>query len=463
MYLFCEAGIRGGVSSVFTRYAKANNPSVRGYDPSKPQTHLIFFDCVNLYGAAMKELLPCGGFKWESPISQLFHPDNIIDLDENSERGYIFDVNLTIPPERHDYLNQYPPAAENIEIHEGIISPYSREVRKLRGYPKKFSQRKLCPNLLDKEHFVVHIQALKCYLKLGVKVTRINRIMSFKQKAWLKEYVNLRSERRSVAGTEFLRKVEKLGVVSVFGKTLENKRKHKTVRFVSNEVSARFQTSKPEFRSFKIISKNLVSVELDKKRVTLDAPIPVGLTKLDISKKKVFDFFYGVILPKFPHAELVLSDTDSLLVKLHTDNITRDLHSIKQFLDLSNLKTSNPLHSNHNKDIPGTFKLETKDEIIEEVVALRSKLYSIRMVGGRKIAAAGVSRKIAAKKITHEDFVNTLVGKKDKFIMQRTIRSDRHTLNTVQSNRIALTAYDDKRYILDDGIHTLAYGHNRIH
>ena len=391
-----------------------------------------------------------------------FHPSNIMMLNDEGGRGFVLQVDITIPTKHHDRLNQFPIAPEHLIVHEGLISDYSRDVRERRSYPEKFSQRKLCPNLYPKERYIVSLSNLQCFIRLGAVLTKIHRVVSFKQKARLKPYIDYRTARRRAATTEFQRRVEKLGVVSVFGKTLESPRKWRNVKFVSTPAEARTQTSKVEYKTFKIFAEDLVAVELANASITLNKPIPVGMIVLERSKKIVIDFFYDVILEKFPGAELILSDTDSLLLKVYTDDLIGALRDIKHLCDFSNLPTTHPLFSEENKDEPGKWKLETKHKVIEEVVALRSKLYSIQLVEDRKIAAAGVSRRVAMQKLSHQDYLDTLLSGNDKRISQKTFRSTLHTIHTVRSERIGLSAYQDKRYVCANGVDTLAYGHYSI-
>ena len=70
-HLFIERGLRGGISMVSKRHAKANNPLVGGYDPEKPSSHILYLDANNLYGWAMSQYLPSGGFRWEEDCESL--------------------------------------------------------------------------------------------------------------------------------------------------------------------------------------------------------------------------------------------------------------------------------------------------------------------------------------------------------------------------------------------------------
>ena len=109
MHLFVERGIRGGISMVSKRYAKANNPQVPGYDPSKPNKHIMYLDANNLYGWAMSKPLPTRDFKWKSVIPT---EEEILKKKEKAEKGWILEVDLEYPAELHEQHNSYPLAPE---------------------------------------------------------------------------------------------------------------------------------------------------------------------------------------------------------------------------------------------------------------------------------------------------------------------------------------------------------------
>ncbi len=114
MHLFMEKGIRGGVSVITHRHGEANNPLVEGYDPSKPTTHLIYWDANNLYGWAMSQCLPYGDLRWlnEQQIEVL----NVKDVPEDEDEGYILEVDLTYPAKLHNLHNDYPLAPGKLYI-----------------------------------------------------------------------------------------------------------------------------------------------------------------------------------------------------------------------------------------------------------------------------------------------------------------------------------------------------------
>ena len=124
--LFFERGIRGGVSGIMNRYARANNPLLDGYNPDNPNKFILYTDMNNLYGRAMIDPLPVSGFRFlrRDEIASL----NILDVADDAEIGYALEVDLDYPHRLHDAHNDYPLAPEHIEITPDMLSPYSQHL-----------------------------------------------------------------------------------------------------------------------------------------------------------------------------------------------------------------------------------------------------------------------------------------------------------------------------------------------
>ena len=141
MHLFIERGMRGGISNITHRHAKANNKYMKNYDPDKPSSYIMYLDANNLYGWAMSQPLPYGNFR-------LVYPDTIIAKKKGI--GHIYEVDLEYPEELHDLHNDYPCAPEKIKVTDDMLSDYCREIK------DKFNLSsgnvsKLIPNLMDKK------------------------------------------------------------------------------------------------------------------------------------------------------------------------------------------------------------------------------------------------------------------------------------------------------------------------
>ena len=127
MYLFVERGMRGGISMVSKRYAKANNPYVPDYDPSRPNKYIMHLDENNLYGWAMSKPLPKRDFKWKRVMPT---EEEIIKKKENAKNGWILDVDLEYPKELHEEHNSFPLAPEKKQVKNEWMSEYQHSLIK---------------------------------------------------------------------------------------------------------------------------------------------------------------------------------------------------------------------------------------------------------------------------------------------------------------------------------------------
>ena len=144
--------------------------------------------------------------------------------------------------------------------------------------------KKIIPNLKDKIKYVVHYRNLQLYLKLGMKLSRIHRILKFKQSNWLKEYIEFSTEKRKCAPNNFEKQFFKVLNNSIYGKCMENLRKRINVKFINSVGDYLKIVIKPSFISQKIFSKNIIAVHQIKSVLSLNKPIYVGFGILELSK-----------------------------------------------------------------------------------------------------------------------------------------------------------------------------------
>ena len=160
---------------------------------------------------------------------------------------------------------------------------------------------------------------------------------------------------------------------------------------------------------------------------------------------------------------MILTDTDSLLYHIKTEDIYKDMLDHLDLFDTSDFDKDHFLYSNKNKKIVGKMKDETHGIPIEEFVGLRPKMYSVKykengMITEKKTAKS-IVKHVTKREITHEDYKDCLFNGTRTMANMSRIQSFGHEMYCVNINKIGLSPFDDKRYILDDGIITLAYGH----
>ena len=176
----------------------------------------MYLDANNLYGWAMSQPLPYDQIKIDNDIDI----KQVLDTADNDENGYVVECDLHFPKEIHEKLRQYPPAPENMVPKDEWLSQYQKELKNKMNI--KSSTTKLIPHLDDHLNYCIHYRNLKYLVDLGVKITKVHNIVSFKQKTWLKEYIDFNTNKRKEAKNDFEKDFFKLMNNAVFGKTMEN-------------------------------------------------------------------------------------------------------------------------------------------------------------------------------------------------------------------------------------------------
>ena len=445
MLLMVENGIRGGISIISNRYGEANNKYMKDFNKNKLSKYLMYLDANNLYGCAMSEKLPTNGFKWLSnkEIEKLYN-NQVVQVWEKTP--CILEVDLEYPENLHDLHNDYPFCPERVECDNRV--------------------KKLIPNLRDKNNYVIHYKNLMQCLKAGLKLKKIHRGIKFYESAFLKPYIDKNTNLRTKAKNEFEKDFFKLMNNSVFGKTMENIRNRVNVKLVNSGEKFKKLAAKPNFIGRKIFYENLVSVHMKKTSLTMNKPVYLGMCILDLSKIIMFDFHYNYIKPKYGNkAKLLFTDTDSFMYEIQTEDFYKDISGdVRDRFDTSDYPENHPsrIPTGINKKVLGMFKDEATGKNIKEFVGLRSKLYSFIMEEGKENKRCkGVKKNVVQKYISHEDYKTCLQTGKEQLRRQTIIRSYEHEIYSEEVNKIALSAADDKRYLLNNN-DTLAWGHYKI-
>ena len=461
MFQFFEKGMRGGISQISHRYAKANNSQLPDYNPDEESSFLTYLDANNLYGYAMSQKLPSGDFQWEDNLNDIILEDYV-----DGPRGLVLEVDLEYPQSLHNLHNGYPLAPEGVEIEDSQLSEYTK-ILKDKFKVKSGGIRKLVTSLSDKEKYVVHVRNLTLYLSLGMKLKKIHRAVSFTQSEWLRDYIDFNTKMRAKAKNAFEKDFFKLMNNSIYGKTMENVRKRVSVSLETTEKGYLKAVASPTFQSRRIIEKDLVIVKKIKEVLNLNKPFYVGMCILDLSKTLMYDFHYNTIKKEYgDRAKLLFTDTDSFIYHIKTYNLYEDFKQIGERIDCwdnSDYPKDSPYYSDHNKKVIGKFNDEAAGTQITEFVGLRSKMYSYKKNGGGGgRTAKGVKRNVIRNVITHNDYKDVLTKQKQMRHTMNSIRSVNHQLGTYEQQKVSLSCYDDKRYLLADGITCYAYGHHNI-
>ena len=503
MYEMFHESLRGGMCFVSKRLAYAKNPYTipkqRRSMQDPTNTWIVYLDANNLYGAAMMKRLPYGGYEWMpnwemrvlfngrttmndskdfTHVSDDFCCTSFLEWlnrqVEDQDKGFVLEVDIEYPDEIHDMMNDYPVAVERKEVWYTQLSEKQQELFEANyGTEKKYTAyrtRKLLPTLENKRNYVTHYMNLKLYVSLGVRVTRVHRVLRFKQQAWLAPYVAHNTRKRMEAKNAFEKKFRKLTINALYGKTVENVRNRREICLCTTKSALKRKCDSPLLKGVRIFNDTLVAVEMQKAMVLINKPTAVGFTVLELSKLLMYDFHYNVMKPKYPNhpvdgrsrLQLLMTDTDSLVYEVETANVYADMYEMREHFDLSEYARTSPYFAAENKMCVGKMKDEYKGVVIASFVGLAPKMYSLASVDKKeKKTAKGVMRAVL-KRITHADYEAQVTNPKMTQVYGYSLMSVNHEIFTMHKTRRGICSFDNKRWICANGVDTYAYGHKRI-
>ena len=283
-----------------------------------------------------------------------------------------------------------------------------------------------------------------------MKLKKTHRILKFKQSGWMRSYIDFNTQKRTISNNEVDKNFFKLMNNSVYGKTMENLRKIIKMRVLKNSQDFIKYTSRPTCVNWKVFENNLAAIHETKIALTLNKLIYVEFTILKTSKWEMYNFHNNFMIRKF-NTRLLFIDTDSLCYELHEKNPWKIMYKYKELFDLSNFLEV--------VKVVGKMKDEYGGKPIAKFVGLISKkYYSILDESNNEQS----TNKDHNSFVEFQEFLDILFQKKVVRHAMRGIKSKNHNLCTNETNKISLSCFDDKRYILKDRINTSAYGHKDI-
>ena len=428
-----DPGIRGGVSMITHRHASANNPYISSYQPEEERSYIIYLDANNLYGWAMSQPMPYGGFCWVPQVA--FRRLNWLSQEVDQPIGYFIECDLEYPAEIHSAHNDYPLAPERLNIQAEMLSGDQVTLRAHYKIPRSGKNTKLVPNLLPKTKYLTHYLNLKFYLEHGMRLTKVHRVLSFVQSRWLAPYIEKNSALRAVATNDFEKEFFKLMNNSIYGKTCENQKKRTDIKLVTQEEKRKKLMEKPHCMSFKIFDEDLAAVEMRKLKTMIDKPFYVGFSVLELSKLHMYRFHYDYFMKKYPTAKLLFTDTDSLMYWVRTDDIYKEMYADREHFDFASYDKKSPFFDATNNKVIGKFKDEASGKPITEFVGLRPKMYSFLIDNDdhpvEKHRAKGINRG-ASKQLRHALYKAQLTAPVENYLPNQRIGHKLHQLYTIE-------------------------------
>jgi len=406
----------------------------------------------------MRQFLPVGEYRWlpKDEIESI----NWTEQKPEQDYGYIVECTLRYPDELHDSHESFPLAPERIDLDYEMLSPYSQECLKKykpQAY-KNHKTTKLGATFGKRVDYVCHYRNLALYLQQGMILEKVSRVIKFRQKPFLREYVDVMTERRKQAISIFEKNFFKLLINSVFGKFIENLRTQTNCVFVNKASRLARCLRNPAFDRWRIIGENLVVFYNKKKIVKMNKPYVIGFSVLDISKCHMFDLHYNHIKVAAPNASVCLTDTDSLLLYLPDMSKRTLLEKCKNIFDFSNYPKTHDLYDATRKMIPGYLKDENGGRQLIEVIGMKAKVYAFRTkCGGVGKKCKGVPKRIVKRDFDLSTYLDCLRQASIVRASSTRLQAKNFQMSLVASRKIGLTALDDKKYIWPCGIHTTSF------
>ena len=304
---------------------------MKNYNNNEESLYIQYLHTNNLYGWAMSKKLPVNEVKWlDSDKINEINKEFIKKYNENDNKRYIFEVDVKYPKRLHELHIDLPFSSERMEVNKC---------------------KKLVCNLFNKKKYVVHINSLKQVLNHGLKFKKIHRAIEFTEREWLKAYIDMNTELRKTAKNDFEKDLFKLMNNSVFGKTMENIRKHRDIKLVTTDKKRSKLVSEPNYHTVNLTSEDLSIIEMKKTKVKMNKPIYLGLSILEVSKT----FWYDYMKPKYnDNVKLCYMDTDIFIMNIKTNDFYEDIASdIENRFDTSNYEVNRPLPTGKNKKVIG--------------------------------------------------------------------------------------------------------------
>ena len=254
------------------------------------------------------------------------------------------------------------------------------------------------------------------------------------------KYIYFNTRLRTAAKNDFEKDFYKLMNNSVFGKTMENIRKHCNIKLVNNKEDYLKTVKKPNFKSGTLLGPDLMGCEMGKVKVVMNKPVCLGQAILDLSKIIMYEFHYDYMLPKYgDNIKLCYMDMHSFVYDIKTEDFYRDIAEDVEKRFHNSGYCDRPLPVGKNKKVIGLIKDELGGEVMKEFVSLRPRMYSYRVGNAEPKKCKGIKKCVVKKTITFEDYKKCLFEGRNIHKSQLLFRSNKHEVKTLEVNKLALS------------------------
>ena len=462
---FFKGMIRGGITSAALRHAVADD-----------RHSIIYLDVNGLYPYVMQAYnFPCGHFEfiplgWSQELS-LVKLYEYFEMFEREHKGMCFCVDLSIPDAVKELTDMYPFAPEHRRIYKEYYSDFDK--KELTPFLKKWSEANngekmseftgLVCTLYDKEKYNVHWRVLRFYLQHGVIVRKVWFGVMFDEGDYLAGYIRKNIEIRNTRKDELGKTLYKLLGNSIYGKTFESPFKRNTYEIVRNPVKLQGLLEEGNIAAMTPIDDLGWIVRMDGEDIVLDKPTYIGACVCEFAKLHMYTLLYDKLMKIFPKSssdpddpgcQMVYTDTDSFIVRVrHPEGVGTTPAELFAYI-----KSQDPTLIG---GIGGQVKSETgEDDTIQEVIALRSKVYAYMTkkghIGKRAKGTTHDAQEMQLDWNAYKEALQSLTS-----IDTRNVQFVRKTFKIASLDvyRQSLSVNDGKRFICEDGVHTHAFGY----
>ena len=307
--------------------------------------YLLYLDANDLYGYSMSQKLPYKNFKWSN------------DLSLDKIQTGIYEVDLSIPKELYNKFKDYPSCPEIKSIPENNLLQYQKYLNNKLNIKYNEKDQKLILDLLPKKNYKLYYKNLEYYMRLGIKVDKVHKILTFDEKDFLKKYIDLNTELRKHAKNDLEKYLFKSMNNSIFEKSMENVLNKSNVKLINNDPEKLLKLIKvPNFENIHKISDKQVLVQSKPVKTKFDKPIYLGACILESSKLHTYKFWHDYLKVKYGNSiNLIYTDTDSFVLEIFTDDVYEDMKNDNHLLDFSEYPKYHKCYNVKNKKKIGYF------------------------------------------------------------------------------------------------------------
>ena len=462
--ILLSENIRGGLSQCFNgSIIKANHELCPDYDASEPKSYIYQLDMNALYSLCETFPLPTGNFKVEPESCLGLKAEKLFDMETvHTTTGFYLKVDVMVPDYVARKTDDLPLIINNVKITREMLSQYQIEL--LNELNMKFvpSQRLLASHIPTNE-ILMSAVLLKKLMQYGLVVTKVHQVISFDQRPFMKEFVEMNIAARIATSDPVLKLLLKNLNNSLYGRSILNIANHSTeLHLIESPKEFMKRVMNPFFKYAITLTQNRMLAMTHKQEILQVSPLYIGFSILEASKSIMYAFWYETLKPFF--ADKISNsyfDTDSILMRVETENFEEEVVSnahLRKYFDFSNFPPNHRYYSEEGKGQLGRVKSETGGIPILEAVLVRAKNYSLLMPDSKiKATLKGISKAKHAQ-VTHTMYKNAVLKHVTQSFEFGSIKVNDSSVDTVKVRRLGISPLDIKRYMLS-AFESVCHGH----